>query len=202
MSTEVAPEVRPGPEGADYDLVRCKGCKGEVWLKVPRTTPVGDAFGEAVTLPLPTAAPIAGPSIVVIQTAYYLRPGREVVAAESRWETRVAAVMADQQPYAREITVDETWAPLDLGWLSGGKAGWIDIANDEGRRWERIPTDEERAAVARRVVEVSASPLVDHLPEWEVLPGRSHQGAPVRPLFVRCRPGGGAAKIVVTAFPR
>lgn len=187
------------------DLVPCVGCNGNVRLKVPHGAPLPpgaipgpDAFAEAVTMPLPVAtAPAVGPSIVVIQTAYFLRPGREIVATDARWESRAA----DEQPYTRDLTLGETWTPLDLGWLNG-KAGWVDIANQEGRRWERGPTDDERAAVARKVIEVSSTPLVDNLPEWEVAPGRSHAGAPVRPLFVRCRPGGGSVRVVVTAFPR
>ncbi len=123
----------------------------------------------------------------------------------------------DEQTYGpRQIRVGPEWQPIELGWFKDQplNVGMIVLVNNEGRFTQRVPTEEERAEAASKVIEVGIligqddgsfhkGPLIDIiLPFAIVIPTEGQRLTPADPLLLRIRCRNGIARCTLTIFPR
>lgn len=94
-------------------------------------------------------------SMTVVELVYHRRAGQGPISIESRFSRPLST---SEQPWRREKTVSETWEPLDLGWITS--PGMLVIKNEAVRR-STIPTKEEEADDAQRVLLVRFHPCFD-----------------------------------------
>lgn len=102
-----------------------------------------------------------------------------------------------EQPFERVLTATESWQPLAPGnWVT--KCGMLSVRNQAGKFPHVIPTEEQKAEEALRILEIGSTP---NFADWLVLPLESMRGMPVdvSRLQIRCRKG--SAKYTVTVFP-
>lgn len=127
--------------------------------------------------------------------AFHQQPNAPPAVADPAWGRFVES---DEQPWVRQLTVGPEWQALDCGWVE--RAGLMVLQNTEGKFPQVIPTEEERAAVAARVVELAYKPC-PAFATWVVRPGAAHVGEPgdVKLLRVRCRSG--TARCTLYLFP-
>lgn len=139
-------------------------------------------------------------AIITVGEITYRRGGERSTSVPIRGRRTVA----NGQPYLREIIVDEAWRLLDIGWVV--TVGKLVLANEEGKFFETQPTDEERHAINRRVIEIACqdrndTSAVDASVLFEVHPGDAFPVVPhwSKRLWVRCREG--QARAMLTVFP-
>lgn len=78
-----------------------------------------------------------------------------------------------EQPYKREIKVDDKWTRLNKGcWLEKDQIGYVVVVNNTGRASLVNPTAKEKKATKKVIVELAVYAELVHTP------------------FARCRPGG------------
>lgn len=122
--------------------------------------------------------------VTVVEQVCHQREGEGPVSAPSSrfWRT----LKSSGEAYQRGLVADGSWRKLDLGWVPD--PGLVLIYNREGQNLQANPSDEERADIAKRVLEVS---YAGELPGWLVLPGESMRGLPTdaSELMVRSRHG-------------
>lgn len=133
---------------------------------------------------------------LVVTTAVYHQPFREQpVSVASRF---VRELETNEQAFVRRRVIDEEWQLLDCGWINR-VASYLLLVNEEGKHRQTIPTPEELADTAERVIEVSHNKLEAH---WLILPGASMQGTPVNlhHLFLRCCKGTARLSIFLVPY--
>lgn len=111
--------------------------------------------------------------IVVVETIYHQSGGCQASAADHIGFT--IALTTDEQPYVRHLTIsNQTWEPLDTGWVK--EASQVLIVN-EGK--EPIEVD-----------------------DWEIPPGQSMRGKPrvLTNLLIRCP--NGSSKCTLYVYPK
>lgn len=120
--------------------------------------------------------------IVVVESVYHQRFGEDPEEVQSRFSR---ALESNEQLYKRQLKATEEWQPLDCGWLRGN-VGMLVIANTEGQFLTPNPTDEEREALSKRVIEVAYGAGIKF--SWLIPPGESMRGCPssAGSLHVRC----------------
>jgi len=115
---------------------------------------------------------------------------------EARWWRPVASA---EQVYQRRLMAGPSWQPLDSGWIE--QVGMVVVENVEGHGLQVIPTPEEKAAIAARVVELGLMGDEGDCRDFAcVLPGEHLRLQPTQPVHLRCRAG--EARVVVTVYPR
>ncbi len=143
----------------------------------------------------------ARPRLIVVGHVCHQQPFDDAgPPAEIAW---VRYLASREQPVRRTMTVGEEWRPIYAGWLTSCSA--VVVHNHEGERRQRIPTEEEKAATAAKVIELSFSASGgdgDWRPDILCLPGES-QGpfcpANLESVHLRCRKG--EARITVNVYP-
>ena len=148
-------------------------------------------------------------SITVVEQIYHQPAGEEPTAYQHSF---VRKLSVQEQPYSRKIRVGESWQPLDLGWFADkpDEIGMVQIINNEGRFTQTQPTDEERAAMAAKIICVVSKVMGDRITGvlaednfcWFIPPGESFRGSPTDAtrIWIRCRSG--VAQATVNVFPR
>lgn len=143
--------------------------------------------------------------VVVNDVVYFHQFGKQAtIPSKARYEM---ACKTDDLPYVRpSLKVGEDWQPLDLGWISN--PSMLHVLNIEGMDQTRIPTSDQVAEIARKVVYLGMAVgdqivvLSEMLPS--PMPRMSGTDTRIRPLpevklFVRCLFG--EARIQVAAYP-
>ena len=128
-----------------------------------------------------------------IMQLYFEQQGEQPVGFDFRCAHKTPP--AGEDPWVRRVDVGAEWAPLDFGWLAG-KAGVIAIENQAGRGRTTQPTDAEREATAKQIIEVS---FHDTQPACIIRPGGFLVFEPVvyGDICIRCLAGGVPARLVV-----
>ena len=135
--------------------------------------------------------------IAVRELLYHQAPQEQPTAVESVFSR---PLVSDEQPYVRKVKVGGAWEAVETGWLVD--AGMLHLANEEGRFQQVQPTPAERAAAARKVVEVGLAVAEGEVVVcWLLRPGESLRAEPaeVGRLRLRCREG--VARVTVNVFP-
>lgn len=137
--------------------------------------------------------------LTVVEMVYHHVFGEETQVVESRYSRRLQGC-GEQMYGPRNLTATEEWQSLDLGWVP--EPGLLHIQNREGQNFQVNPTPEERADIAKRILEVSYSPLSQGVDGWLILPGESMRGYPTNPgkLFIRSRHG--RSRYTLALIPR
>lgn len=133
--------------------------------------------------------------MTVVDKTYHQPAQGEAFCCEVTFER---TLMSDESVYSRKKRAGEEWQPLDCGWITedSGRVGMLIVRNDEGKNLQRLPSDDEKAALAQKVLEVGTHDL----PLFVVPPGESLRATPAEtPLYVRCL--GGECHYTVFAFP-
>jgi hypothetical protein len=155
---------------------------------------MSDLATKAMMAPKPAPA-----RLTVTGMLYHQRPGHD---ARTLVEVRYGRhLKSEEASFQREMRLDEEWVALsDLRPLEpGDKAALLVVENLVGRDRRVIPTPDELADDARRVVEVGVVESGLVLPALEIPPGEAHPCRPVDVgrLAVRCRRGTAKARITV-----
>lgn len=137
--------------------------------------------------------PITRGRITTVSSVCYQWPGSNPIQFETRsyrW------LEEDVQPWERRCKATEEWQPIELGWLDGHSVCMIGIINQEGRFPHRLPSEEQKAEAARKILEIGTPELF-----WRVHPGESFHGDPssISNLKIRCQSG--EAKFLFYAIP-
>ncbi len=122
--------------------------------------------------------------LTVVGTVYHQVPQGEPDSFESRF---VRGLEDEEQPYRRQTKVGEKWEAIDFGWLES--VGYLVIRNEAGKDRTTKPTNEEKAALAKKVLELTLDTNEEDC--WDVLPGESFQGNTRywKNLFIRSQSG-------------
>jgi hypothetical protein len=139
--------------------------------------------------------------IVVKETVYFQPSGDGPISVENGWSAWLAT---DEQPYCRRMKVEESWVPLDMGWLED--CSLIHLHNP-APTFQVNPTDEEKREASSRIVQIGvmpALPLQSEQPTpFAVLsPGTSMHLSPfdAKSLLVRCLHS--EVRLSLTIIPR
>lgn len=156
-------------------------------------------------LPAPAVRP--RPRLVVADVLYYQPAGGAPVSRESRFSRWLDDAAGDGVYVRPRATALEEWQPLDTGWVR--ECAQLLLENLEGKFTQLVPTQEEREAAARLVIQLGIGPEPGTEDPWitafaEVPPGESCRlrpcGGPGTGYYVRCPVG--PAKYAVTLVPR
>jgi hypothetical protein len=134
--------------------------------------------------------------MTVVEHVYHQVSGERPVEAPTRGYDR--ALQSDGGSFLRSLIADETWRPLNLEWVP--EPGLLCIYNREGSNLPTLPSEEEKADIARRVLEVSYS--VDGELGWEIPPGESMRGIPTKAKELMVRSRHEVIRYTVFAIPR
>jgi hypothetical protein len=143
---------------------------------------------------MPALSPPPKNLMTVVETVYHQVFGEQPVSIESRFERELAS---EEQMYQRRKVATEDWQSLDLGWVSD--AGTVVIQNTENKLLQVIPTPEQKAEIAKKIIAVSYNPESNQ--EFYILSGESIRLHPSHAdkLMVRCLSGN--AKYTINAIP-
>lgn len=173
--------------------------------------PTGEPVEGILPMPDPARVEPSKPFLTVVERIVHAGVGIEATEVSSAYQ---APLSTREQVYRRNVTFDQGWRPLDLGWV-GDRCSLVHLSNREGERYETIPTAEERADVEGRVIEIGVvvteagrdatqwdAPTTVIVPLFAVLPRESMRFCPAGPtdrLRVRCVLG--TARATLVAFP-
>lgn len=159
----------------------------------PQVAPV-DAGPPAEITGMPVLSPPPNNRLTVVETVYHQTFGEQPVSVESRFEREL---QSDEQMYQRRKIATEEWQPLDLGWVE--EVGCVVAQNTEGQFLQLIPTPEQRAENAKKILEVAYLPAAGMV--FYVPPGESLRLYPSHPkqLVIRCQAG--TVKYTVNIIP-
>lgn len=107
------------------------------------------------------------------------------------------SLLEKEEPYQRRFNAKPEWAPVDLGWFDPAKVGCIVIENLEGKSALVNPTEEERAEIDAKVLEVSYS---KNSSECDLIPPRAADikwPADATKLHIRCQSGTASCRISI-----
>lgn len=88
--------------------------------------------------------------LTVVENVYHSQEGRQPTAISSKFERELTT---SEQAYIRYQVVTEEWKEIDLAWI-GDSLSSLCISNEEGNVVQTIPTDDAKAELARKVLEV------------------------------------------------
>jgi len=123
--------------------------------------------------------------LTLVSTLYHQSFGSPAVSVDSRF-TR--ALRSGEQLWKRDFRIGDSWTALETGWV-GSRPAHLLLLNHEGQHLQVNPTEEEKADIAKRIIEVTWSGSGS--PQWLVFPGESMRGECCDPsqVFVRSRHG-------------
>lgn len=131
--------------------------------------------------------------LTVVEQVYHQPFGEEATCISSRFSRHLKTQEQIYQRFRRTAT--EEWQELDFGWII--KVGMVTIQNEVGKGLQAIPTDAEKEAMAKQVLEITFGNLVALL---LIPPGESIRFIPVSAnLSIRCQSG--KAKFSYSVIP-
>lgn len=156
--------------------------------------------------------PRPGPRLSIVERVYYQHHADVPAFSERQWSRWLKTT---EQPYQRQLVVNTDWQPLDYGWIE--KPSLFIVTNEQGLHRSTVPTEEERADDASRVIEVAVcfqapaekdrdmhsapkSPPVIQ-PFTTISPGESLRLVPVYPLAYLYRSLNATARCSVFVVP-
>lgn len=135
-----------------------------------------------------------GPRLTAVKTFHRTVHGQQPESIPVQYERPLTSA---EDVYRRHLSCGAEWAVVNLGWLQGQPVGLLSVENLAGQYLQVNPTDEERDATARQVIEIGFSP--DGPACLLIPPGESFEGTPTGDVFVRCRSG--ETRFALTVFP-
>lgn len=161
-----------------------------------------------------THKPDLAAKVVVVSRVHHRDTDGKVKFVTSRFARELSS---REDCIIRRIVVGEAWVKLDTAWID--PVGYLIIENQGGKPFQVVPTPEQMEEARSRVVELGyptsvipehpegrsnrrtqwdkprdiiplpTEPVIE--PFWEIVPGESMQGKPVkdRYIYLRCRNG-------------
>lgn len=132
-----------------------------------------------------------------VQSFYFEVEGQQPQSVNIPGYSRSLAEVEEDQLWERHIKVSEKWASLDYGWVE--QCAFVLLRNTEGGQIKTIPTPEQVAENAKKVIEIGfgnkPTPLL------YLHPGESQPLSPVdfKSLRIRCKSG--VSRVILTAVP-
>lgn len=142
--------------------------------------------------PEPQPSPLK-PRLTVVETVYHQDPANGPTAFEAPFGRQLET---DEQPCVRRLTVGTDWQALGGVWLA--ESCQVVLRNEEGQFHGPLPSAQQKAEAAARVVEVGVSDMVLAV----VRPGESCRFEPADLHTIRVRCVAGSAKVTAAVFPR
>lgn len=138
--------------------------------------------------------------LTVVSRIYHQRVGKNPKSIECKFSRLIEH---GQQLYEREMEATEEWQPLDCGWVAD--VGMLVIINQEGQNLQVHPTDEEREATAKKILDLCYAVDVHHGIDdafWSILPDEFFCGSPrdAKSLYIRSQSG--IAEYTLYLIPR
>lgn len=138
----------------------------------------------------------ASDQLTIVSTVYHVPANQDdpTTVSDVRWSRKLTT---KQEPFHRRLMVGSDQTPISGCWID--RASMIVVVNREGCDLRTIPTEEERVAIDKRVVELSAGGQTFGY----VTPfGGPYVGNP-GPLLpqIRLRCPEGTARVLVWVFP-
>lgn len=184
----------------------------------PIDQPAPNPNSGSLSGPLPKGMQVTRPNL----GARLVRTGGIYFAALNEEGTNLELqfsrpVLSEEQPFGprKHIIATEEWQPLNLAWFAEHpqQIGTIVITNEEGQFKQTIPTEEERAEAAAKVIEIGTGrrnpynelnyqSFAEVRPSGDTYSLQSFSIDPVdaTQLGIRCRKG--QAKYSLTIFPK
>lgn len=150
----------------------------------------------------------SGARLSVQESVSLSYPRQEAFAVSSRFSK---FIHSPEQPFKRVLaTVNEEWERLNFVWLDGKPLGMLVIYNDEGKFLQVVPSPEEIAEAAKKILQVGFSkngevgpePWIDVNPSGDGVTSESCRLVPTSPSSVYVRSLSGPIRYSFTAFPR
>lgn len=107
----------------------------------------------------------------------------------------------DEQPYQRKLKVGPEWQHLDCGWLEGNGTSLLVLVNEEGKHLTVVPSEQQKTALALRVVDVGVFSQGLLATVAVLRPGLSLRFEPADAKALRLRSRSGEARVTLTLFP-
>lgn len=153
--------------------------------------------------------------MTVVEKVYHQPKNGEAFCCETTFERHLND---EESVYSRKKKATEERQPLDYGWITENnqKVGMLVIRNDAGKNVQRLPSEEEKVELAKKILEVGCLVSVPaevypqeiavhetFVPLFWILPGESMRGVPADSsrLQIRSLKGGGPVAYTVFAFP-
>lgn len=109
---------------------------------------------------------------------------------------------SDEDCYVRKLTIEQAWVKLDLGFIKPEGVRMIILENRTGNDLKKNPTEEEKAAIAKTILQVSVSDDAVWKPDWTVSPSQFFCGSPANPEIIKIRSAGGPLKLHMCIVPK
>lgn len=143
--------------------------------------------------------------LTVVETIVHQRLDEQPIPIESHYQ--VSLTSNDDPCIRRRMMVSEEWMPLKGNWVD--QCSEMLIKNETGKGAQTVPTEQESADLAAKVVEVAYVETIDN-PQiedpsryaWQILPGRSMRASPRSLADIRIRCVNGEAECTLAVFPR
>ena len=141
-------------------------------------------------------------SLTIIDTIYHRVQGEN--PSEIRNTHFQELTSEEQQPYKRQCRVSESGALLDLGWFvdKPSQISYLHLSNDEGKFLTVNPTDEERSAVAAKVLFLSFRKDGRDTPFCQIVPGDSLRLNPTDIASLHLSSASGTTRFTITVYPK
>lgn len=134
---------------------------------------------------------MSGSRLTIVEMCTYQILGE---AAQSNSIRSVHMLDTDEQLWSRRSRVGTDWEPVDVGWVKS--ISLISIVNEEGKRLDVNPSEEEQEAIAARIIELR----IGQGPAWLIYPGQSFRGQPSS-LDLSIRSRSETAKYTIIIYP-
>lgn len=123
-------------------------------------------------------------------------PSEEATSNEIRFNRNLNI---QEQPYERKkLKVGEEWRPIDYGFLNDVPLSMILIKNEEGKGFQILPTEEEKAETLAKVLEVGYEGWDKG---FQIPVGESHPFTPSDFKALRIRSLSGITRYSIAVIP-
>lgn len=134
--------------------------------------------------------------LICVDRLYFQPHNQQATGVEHQF---VRELDTHEQPYIRKCVATETPQSLKCGWISGEQCGMLLITNDEGLNLQKIPTEEEKQAIAKKVLRLYRPGSSFH---WIIPPGESFRGYPSDCELLDIESASGEINYTLHLFPR
>lgn len=149
-------------------------------------------------LPLPAGShtgSAAKSRLTIVEQVSFISPEDPPKSDENRWSIPISS---DEQPYGRKTRATPEWKPLDCGWVK--ECSVLIIYNLEGKNRQKIPTEEEKAETASKVLELALDGT--HIASIAIPPGSSIRITPIDCTAISIRSACGLLQYSYTLYPK
>jgi hypothetical protein len=132
--------------------------------------------------------------VTVVDKIYYQQHGDQPIVVDVAFSKDLKA---SEQPYVRKTSADESWKPLDCGWIDS--VGIVHITNVNGAFPAVIPSEKEVEEARKKILEIRYQ---DSECCFLIPPGECIRLSPSHAAQLRIRSRHGTTKYVIRVFSK